>query len=629
MKINELPQKLLETLKKEFSDNEINEVITRRTFHQFFNLESIKPQFYKSIVDNSKNILKTKEAKLVHSKLIEILRTYITTNYSKLKTNDFCITNDMNIIKQQFELCEKAIKLSDIKLDLLKFHNPIYKSTKKHLSIVIATNDEEKYEYLKKNLAGKYNIFFIEREEELLDLAHYEQIRFVIGDNFRISESAQELDNLIIFSESDELYTFAPELITDIIEENNEIIQLLTQLKKSLPTNIFNNIDEIDFPSENNHNIETMDFDLKKQEFSKIKAELQNKINDVIRIQDFKGDTILKLMRENKSILDSISQEVKQEIIALKNDMLQNLKMFDSNIITISNNGEVLFDEDLFSKSKDRLIKLELQNKFNNLSDISKKYQSIVSKLPSLVEELYSFDFLQGLGKFIKRFGLNKPEIIIDENNNNSEFEFMYGLNMFIDNPEPIEYYLGNGNNVAVVTGANSGGKTTLLELILQIQILVHMGLFVPVKTCKLSLQEEIYYFAKNTGSVGAGAFESLLKQFARVSENSSKKLILADELEAVTEPGAAVKIISSIIEYVGKSKDTLMVLVTHMGQELSKINVRFDGIEAKGLDENNRLIVERNPVIGKIATSTPHLIIERLAKEDNHPFFVYLANSC
>ena len=41
----------------------------------------------------------------------------------------------------------------------------------------------------------------------------------------------------------------------------------------------------------------------------------------------------------------------------------------------------------------------------------------------------------------------------------------------------------------------------------------------------------------------------------------------------------------------------------------------RIDGIEAKGLDENLDLIVDRTPKFGCLARSTPELIVERLAK--------------
>ncbi|MFQ5800159.1 MAG: endonuclease MutS2, partial [Candidatus Hydrothermarchaeales archaeon] len=42
---------------------------------------------------------------------------------------------------------------------------------------------------------------------------------------------------------------------------------------------------------------------------------------------------------------------------------------------------------------------------------------------------------------------------------------------------------------------------------------------------------------------------------------------------------------------------------------------VRIDGIQATGLDEEFNLVVDRKPVLGKVARSTPELIVERLSR--------------
>jgi dsDNA-specific endonuclease/ATPase MutS2 len=51
----------------------------------------------------------------------------------------------------------------------------------------------------------------------------------------------------------------------------------------------------------------------------------------------------------------------------------------------------------------------------------------------------------------------------------------------------------------------------------------------------------------------------------------------------------------------------------------------RIDGIEAKGLDENFELIVDHNPVLGRLANSTPELIVEKMASSQKLDYFIYL----
>ena len=55
------------------------------------------------------------------------------------------------------------------------------------------------------------------------------------------------------------------------------------------------------------------------------------------------------------------------------------------------------------------------------------------------------------------------------------------------------------------------------------------------------------------------------------------------------------------------------------MAKELSRYtDVRIDGIEAKGLDENYNLIVDRTPKMNTLARSTPELILKRIYENSN-----------
>lgn len=61
------------------------------------------------------------------------------------------------------------------------------------------------------------------------------------------------------------------------------------------------------------------------------------------------------------------------------------------------------------------------------------------------------------------------------------------------------------------------------------------------------------------------------------------------------------------------------VVIVSHLGGDDLRKELPFarvDGIEAKGLDENLNLIVDRQPVFGRLGRSTPpELIVESLAR--------------
>jgi len=174
-----------------------------------------------------------------------------------------------------------------------------------------------------------------------------------------------------------------------------------------------------------------------------------------------------------------------------------------------------------------------------------------------------------------------------------------------------------NGERVVILTGANSGGKTSLLELISQIVILAHMGFPVPAEKAWVEPLDELFFFRRKRSSYGAGAFETALRSFARSLAKEGKKLILIDEFEAITEPGAAVKIIGELLK-IAHEREFYVVIVSHLGEDLKRELpfARVDGIEAQGLDENLNLIVDRQPKFGVLGKSTPELIVERLAKK-------------
>jgi dsDNA-specific endonuclease/ATPase MutS2 len=133
-------------------------------------------------------------------------------------------------------------------------------------------------------------------------------------------------------------------------------------------------------------------------------------------------------------------------------------------------------------------------------------------------------------------------------------------------------------------------------------------------------LTDSFYYFAKSKGTLDAGAFETTLTEFSVVADGSAK-LVLADELESITEPGASAKIMAGILEVLTENLNTMSIFVSHLSElimENTSCPVRIDGIEASGLDADLNLIVDRSPRYNYTAKSTPELIVERLSKKSN-----------
>jgi dsDNA-specific endonuclease/ATPase MutS2 len=240
-----------------------------------------------------------------------------------------------------------------------------------------------------------------------------------------------------------------------------------------------------------------------------------------------------------------------------------------------------------------------------------------------LVCDVLDLDVGYSIACFAKKFALNMPGI-----QSENGIGIIGGMNLFLSNVVPIDYAVGKSSmnssikklrdaHIVLLSGVNSGGKTSTLDLIAQIVILSHMGFPVPAKECEIGLAEEFYYFGKSKGTLDAGAFESTIMDFAAVA-NTNAKIVLADEMESITEPGASAKIISGILEEL-EDNNGLGIFVSHLAESIMKnstYEIRVDGIEAKGLDEDLNLIVDRNPRYNYLARSTPELIVERLARK-------------
>jgi dsDNA-specific endonuclease/ATPase MutS2 len=265
----------------------------------------------------------------------------------------------------------------------------------------------------------------------------------------------------------------------------------------------------------------------------------------------------------------------------------------------------------------DKIIKTQNAGIHTRIAEEIKNHSDQLKKIPEKLEELSNllmlFDFSSGVSNIKGSFPVLSDRMAMSNSRN-----------IFLNNAQEISFHLDNERKCSILTGANSGGKTTLLEHIIQLVCFFQLGLPVSGKL-EMPLFSDVYYFAKTKGSASKGAFETLLSQMNDI-EPGKKTLILADEIEAVTEPGVAGKIISATAEFF-INKGCFLVIATHLGHEIQKkmpMNARLDGIEAKGLDEFFELIVDHNPVLGKLASSTPELIIQKMAQK-NTDYFTFL----
>ncbi|QGN07079.1 DNA mismatch repair protein [Halorhabdus sp. CBA1104] len=194
---------------------------------------------------------------------------------------------------------------------------------------------------------------------------------------------------------------------------------------------------------------------------------------------------------------------------------------------------------------------------------------------------------------------------------------------------QPITYAVGDhtlsvdrarvppdGDRVAVLTGANSGGKTTLLETLCQVQLLAQMGLPVPAETAEVGIVDVIVFHRRHA-SFNAGVLESTLRSVVPPLTDEGRTLMLVDEFEAITEPGSAADLLHGLVTLT-VDRAALGVFVTHLADDLEPLpqTARTDGIFAEGLTTDLELEVDYQPRFETVGRSTPEFIVSRLVAD-------------
>ncbi len=549
-------------------------------------------------------------------------------------------------------------------------------------SRLIATTEKHIYNEILLNEVGKHcEVIYIEDIEQVPQIVYdYDEIIW-IGSDILLEESYPNVIN-ISESKKNDIVQIIPEKILQYFGTNKRTLVALSRLANLLqsispsvlPSYIgdldlsmlikmgsdLNNLDESGEPNQN-INVEYLrlfnaekNFEIKLTEIQmELNDELQNKLQGTT--VELGGEKILALLKnmsytdpnysgngvksDLREYLDDELHLAFEEIITTAEEKLiiqLDLKSDEIEYFTgifprelrfpIDRNEENYQKASTFLRQKRGMKAFELKVK---IAKSLEKFTEISKKGLNLFLEL---DYLLMIGRFTQEYKLVLPKMIDDHGTGLVVEE---SRNLFLCQQElrgkikvsPVSYALGEigvlsnkvkGERVILLSGANSGGKTSLLVSIGIIIILGHMGLPIPCREGIIGGFNEFHYYRKSSGQMDAGAFESTLKTLSNMIMSPKSRLVLADEMESISEPGASARVIAAVLDLLNHSPNSVGVFVTHLAQEIAKYNregLRIDGIEAQGLSDDLELLVNRTPIYYKYAKSTPELIVRRLEK--------------
>jgi DNA mismatch repair protein MutS2 len=354
-------------------------------------------------------------------------------------------------------------------------------------------------------------------------------------------------------------------------------------------------------------------------------------LRDAIRERDvtIEGTDFLSLVEQGARVDALLSRELADEfdraVEKARDHLIDSLELVDEADLAervfgddptfpVERNGEAV------SRLRTELKAARDRRAARLKSELATDLGALRDPTDDLVRAALERDVELALTRFADDFDCTLPEVGADATGVAVEGGRSPLLDVPFEDVEPVDYAV---SGVTLLSGVNSGGKTSTLDLLALVTILAHMGLPVPAESARVERVSELHYYAKSQGTLDAGAFEATLRDFAALARGTDSRLVLVDELESITEPGASAKIIAGILESLDGQAVTA-VFVSHLAGEIrdaAGVDVAVDGIEAVGLVDGE-LRVNRSPVTDHLARSTPELIVEKLAGEGDGEFY-------
>ncbi|WP_339105548.1 MutS-related protein [Haloterrigena salinisoli] len=361
-----------------------------------------------------------------------------------------------------------------------------------------------------------------------------------------------------------------------------------------------------------------------------------DRLREAIREQDvtIEGSDLLSLVERGAGVDSLLARELADEYAAAVEAAREHLvdaldlDQGESEIARRAFSDEPAFpverDEAVVSRLREELTAAKERRAGRLKRELAADLADQREGARQLVRDALELDVELAIARFAREYECTMPEFVGEsgetatESDDSVGFAIEGGQSPLLDEPleaiDPVDYAV---SDVALLSGVNSGGKTSTLDLVASVVVLAHMGLPVPAERVRLRRFDDLHYHAKTQGTLDAGAFESTVREFADLAQGGEGSLVLVDELESITEPGASAKIIAGILEALSENGATA-VFVSHLAgeiREMADYDVTVDGIEAVGLVDGE-LEVNRSPVKDHLARSTPELIVEKLADE-------------
>jgi len=608
--------------------------------------------------DDTDTFAATPRAREIHREAIELLQERTVTAYAARRLETLYPSASESRIEEVRSFTERAMERepSEEIRDALSGVEPLEVPADVRVrERCLATSDAERYARAREAVP-EVSVELVEDTGQLADLARGYATVIVLDEEFAGTVRNVDGDVRVEPAALDEPTAIVPERTLAFFAANRDRLRAAARVHREAGLDQPCDLDvlegaladlEADGSIRGDPELDRLETAVADLDAAASRAErvANDRLREAIEQRDvtIEGTDLLSLVERGAGVDSLLERELADEyetaIEAARETLVEALDLQDRADLARRAFGDeptypVEHEEAVVNRLRDQLTAARDRRVARRKGALAERLAGMADDCERLVDRALELDVELAVARFAREFDCTTPTF------GGEGFAIEGGRSPLLDVPfeevEPVDYRV---EGVTLLSGVNSGGKTSLLDLIALVVTLAHMGLPVPADRARVGRIEGLYYHAKTQGTLDAGAFESTLREFGELietidrdavagddppgdGENRDRRnegvLVLVDELESITEPGASANIVAGILEALSERNATA-VFVSHLAGEIrdaAEIDVPVDGIEAVGL-EDGMLRVDRTPVKGRLARSTPELIVEKLADTD------------
>lgn len=223
------------------------------------------------------------------------------------------------------------------------------------------------------------------------------------------------------------------------------------------------------------------------------------------------------------------------------------------------------------------------------------KLQPYVSVLQKQARVLAEWDVLASFARVADEHNYSRP--VYSEDN---EIKMIQGRHPVIEvlqeNFVPNSLTLSKEKNLAIITGPNMGGKSTIMRQLALMVIMSHVGSFVPAKEFVVPEIDAIFTRIGANDDIAAGmsTFMVEMTESAYILDNaSSKSLVLLDELGRGTATYDGLSLAWSIAQYLGLEAKSYTLFATHYLEmtDLPKLYENMKNYHVSAIDQGDTIV--------------------------------------